>query len=196
MTANANTWIRFSRGATGPRFDAAELLVTDEKIAELAELTATSIMRISGELLHFPQRADIDGVETHYVRALPSTALGRQHRDQLIGAGLIRRFDLEPHIVVHLADGVALWTAGNPASQTAASWAALNDLCPVVCALRGVVGTHAANDLDEVTCKACRAHADATKVAGWLAQGCGVEARLVRGVWEYRSIEPKKEVVA
>jgi hypothetical protein len=183
-------WIRFSGSLAGPRFDAAELLVADDKIAELVELTAEYTLSTGGELIHFPQRADVDGILTHYVRARPSTPLGRQERDQLIGARLIRRFGLEPHIVVHLADGVVLWTAGVRATQSAASWAARNEVCPVVCDVRGVVGTHAENDLDEVTCNACRVQAEATTLAAWLVQGCGVESLLVKGEWKYQPVAP------
>ena len=183
MTAK-NAWIRFSQGPAGPRFDAAELLVTDEKIAELAELTAANTTWTGGEMIHFTQRADVDGVVTYYVRALPSTPLGRQDRDQMIGAGLIRRFDLEPHIVIH------------EERLPRTGWEALHQVRNTVCGSTVAV-THASADRDEVTCKPCRAvWAQAATVGGWLAQGCGVEARLVRGLWEYRSIEPKKEAVA
>jgi hypothetical protein len=154
-----HAWIRYSGDRAGNAADVKTLRMTDAAAAALAERTnATTTWHRDGQrrelVSMWVPRAAWPGVD--YVRMEPSTPGGRQARDQLLGAELVRRFDLTPHITVHLADGVTLWTSGDRDSQTAEAWDARNMACPTACGTY-VVGTHASNDFNEVTCKACRA---------------------------------------
>lgn len=165
-----HTWIRYRLTEAGERTGVKTLRMTDATAAALADrLNAATTWHRAVAL--DPSTRELDVITAwpayapsiEYVRAEPSTPHGRQDRDLRIGAALIRRFDLVPHIVVHRAIGVVLWDDRNRATQTPESWAARNETCSTACR-DYVVGTHATNDPDEVTCKGCIAATEAATV--------------------------------
>jgi hypothetical protein len=159
-----HTWIRFTRTPAGERIDAKTLQLTDAAADTLAERLPIQGYRLSvrdagqSQLVVITSRPGASPNTVEYVRAQPVSDAGRQERDGLLGAALIRRFGLMPHIPVHLAaPGVVLWDPLVKATQTAAAWNARNETCAVVCPAGWAVGTHATTTPGEVTCSGCLA---------------------------------------
>lgn len=146
-------WIRFSQRIGGAdRFDVDLLHLTEEDIAALLERPVRGAVTHTGaELLHIVQWPEGTEHSVYYVRMNPASDLGRQDRDLLLGAGLIRLFDIEPLYRVHkaldpdrLCTGVLTCRQAHPDS--------LHPECRA-----GGMNIRCTEDANEVTCKACLA---------------------------------------